>query len=172
MTWPLWGVRRGAEGPAKVGISPGTLASAFLSRSLPLPSVVQSTVSLQASERAESSREEGALQEKHVFPDSRESPAALSSHVPWFTGYRVSCGCHGWVHPSSEPSSPPPLSCLLKKQKVCGIYNSIPPRILTIAEEMDLWFLPIKHFPLFNPFHLFHFQCEKGKVELFHKELK
>jgi len=115
-------VRRGAEGPAKVGISPGTLASAFLSRSLPLPSVVQSTVSLQASERAESSREEGALQEKHVFPDSRESPATLSSHVPWFTGYRVSCRCHGWVHPSSEPSSPPPLSCLLKKQKVCGVY--------------------------------------------------
>ena len=75
-------MRRGAEVPAKVGISPGTLASAFLSRSLPPPRVVQSTVSLQASERAESSPEESALQEKHVFPDSRKSPAALSSQVP------------------------------------------------------------------------------------------
>ena len=94
-------MRRGTEGPAKVGISPGTLALAFLSRSLPLPSVVQSTVSPQASERAESSLEEGVLQEKHVFPDSRESPAALSSHVPWFAGFPV-----GATAGSTLPLSP------------------------------------------------------------------
>ena len=62
-------MRRGAEGPGKSGRLTRNTGFSISLQKPALPKAVQSTVSLQASERAESSGEESALPEKHVFPD-------------------------------------------------------------------------------------------------------
>ena len=97
-----------------MGVSPGTLASAFLSRSLPSPGL-SSQRFLFRPVRGQSPLGRKVLYRKSMCFQIKERAQLLSVHtLPGFTGLPEGATAGSTL---PEPSSPPLLSCLLKKQK-------------------------------------------------------
>ena len=107
-----------------MGISPGTLASAFLSQSLPSPGLSSQWFFFRPV-RGQSPLGRKVLYRKSMCFQTKEGAQLLSVHTfPGFTGLPEGATAGSTL---PEPSSPPLLSCLLKKQKkkkekVCGKY--------------------------------------------------
>ena len=97
-----------------MGISPGTLASAFLSRSLPSPGLSSQWFFFRPV-RGQSPLGRKVLYRKSMCFQTKEGAQLLSVHTfPGFTGLPEGATAGSTL---PEPSSPPLLSCLLKKQK-------------------------------------------------------